>query len=400
VSSSRQSGRYEFCSPTFRKLGPDSAPAAAAAADTPRNGGGGDSIQVISQQQAQESPLLQIMAQTNQPQANTVAPLISNIQRSSQQPSISSQYSVLNQINNQQNCDVANSILQSILGSNQQPLLSQQYPTPSQPPLTNQSASRLNNVGASNNCLQYPNPTSMNLLNNVVGGQTSSAQLMGNYPLPPPQSNALHALMNSLSGQQPTYPNTNTSPVMSELNNMTVQSLLALIHRVGEDERQRRAQEDALKNAIIATLGQILAGSSNMIDDAERQRGLLAAALGQTLGSTDERITVPLLRNPTGMTVRVPHNIAIQPQHVGMPPSAAGNLNIQAAGPIAAILQAAQRGTGAGQLKEDAHQTQIRRDDVDNNVKDQGKDDQEERALPPRKRKARDDDDSKKRKKK
>jgi hypothetical protein len=179
---------------------------------------------------------------------------------------------------------------------------------------------------------------------------------------------------------------------MSELNNMSVQSLLALMHRVSEDERQRRAQADAIMNAIIASLGQMLAGSNNMIDEAERQRGLLAAALGQTLGSTGERTTlnVPLLRNPTGMTVSVPHNIAIQPQQVGMPPSAAaGNLYTQAAGPIAALLQAARRGMATGPLEEDAHRTQIRRDDV-------GKDGHDERALSPRKRKSSDDGDNNK----
>jgi len=305
----RQTGLYEFRSPTFRRLSADSAPANAAI-NTCSNAGGGASIQVQQQpNQASSSLLQQVMALINQPpppnpppsQADAIANLITNIQRqrSSQQPSIPSQQSVLNQNSNQPNNTDATGILQIIVGSSiqmqqQQPnqasssLLQQvlalinQSPPPNPPPsqadaiadlITNiqrQRSSQQPSIPSQHSALnhqlnmnlnlqptqqrQNPNPT-MNLLNAalsiLVGSQTPSAH----------QRNAIQALM-SLYGmllRTGTFPNTNASPpAMPQLNNMPAQSLLMLIHRVCEDERQRRVQADATQNAIIANIGQIL----------------------------------------------------------------------------------------------------------------------------------------------
>jgi len=397
---SGKGGRYEFRSPTFRRLGRNSEPAAAVAAavaDTSSNAGGGASIQLQQQQQhqTQTSPLRQVMAQTNQPpapnplprQADGSADPISNIQRSRQQP-LSSQQSILNQHSNQPNIADANNFLQGIVGNaiSQNSLANQQS-------LLNQNANNhLLNMNLTLPPLQpfqqwqHPNPT-VNLLNNalniLVGNLTTSAPQMDYSPVTP-QRDAIQALMNvygmSSSSAGGAYPNTNTAPTISQPDN-AIQSLLMLINQVCEDDRRRRAQADAVQSAIIASIVQIL-GVSNTIDEAESQRGLVAAP-GQTLGSTGETTTpnVPLATHPTGMTVRVPHAAAAgggQMQQ-GIPPSSAGNKNFQADS-IAAILQAARSAAG-GQHEEDA-ETQI----------DEGKDD---RPHSPRKRKSPDgaDDD-------
>ena len=354
----------------------------------------GSSIQMQQQQPNQASSLLQVMAQINQPpppnpppsQADAIADLISSIlrQRSSQQPSIPSQQSVLNQNNNQQKNTDATGILQSIVGSNQQPLLSS-HSTPGQQPVPNQP-NQLSNVDANNHLQPFqqwsqPNPTLNHLLNTapsiLAGSQAPSAQLMG-YSSTSSRSDAIHALM-SLYGMmlpQLTLPNTNTSAPMSRL-------LVLLMHRVAEEELQRRVQVDAIHEAIIATIGQIV-GGNNVIDEAERQRRLVAA-LGQTLGNTGETNTsnVPL-SNPSGMTVRVPHNTAAHSQQVGTPPSPGGNLDIQAAS-IAAILQAA----AVGQLEEDAL---AQNNGPDNSVDGAGNDEYKVNGpFSPRKRKSPDE---------
>jgi hypothetical protein len=327
--SSRQTGRHEFSSPTFRRLGADSAPAAAAA-DLSNNAGGGASSQ-DPQQQTRASSLLQVMAQISQQpapnllpsHADAIADLISNIQRISQQPVMPSQQSALNRL---------------------QPF--QQW--------------------------QHPNPT-MNLLSTalgiLVGSQPPSAQPIGYSPVSP-QGDAIQALMNlyGMSLRAGTFPNTSTTPTMSQTNNMAIQSLLMLMNRVGEDERQRRVHVDATQSAIIATIGQIL-------------------GLGGSGGTAN--LNVPS-RNPTGMTVSVPYNTAVQAQH-GMPPPSASSLNFQADS-IAAILHAA-RSTAGGQLEEVvAPQPQMGLDDVKGG-KDEGKEDHERRPLSRRKRKCPDDSD-------
>jgi hypothetical protein len=338
--SSRQTGHCEFRSPTFKRLSADSAPAAAAdvADDSSNNAGGGASIQQQQQQQpnqATSSLLQQFFAQTNQlpppdhplsNQTGTIADLISHIQRqrsSQQPPSIPSQQSALNHLLN--------------MDLNLHPF--QQ--------------------------LQHQDPT-LNLLKTalsiLVGSETPSAQP---YSPAPDQRNAIQALlslygMSSLAG---TLSNSPPPPDISQHNNVAVQSLLMLIHRACEDERERRVQAVATQNAIIASIGQIL---------------------GLAPGGTSSRMNVPL-SNPTGMTVSVPNNITFQADH---------GSGFQA-NPIAAILQAA-RSMAGGQRGEVAHQTQIAADDNDDNINDDSNDDRGGR-LSERKR---DDDDNSPRKKK
>jgi len=381
---SRRAGRYEFCSPTFKRLDADTA--AAAAVNTTGNAGGGAPIQVQQLPAQAFSSLVQqvVMAQTNQLPApnplpsqadanNAITELISNLisnvqhQLSSQQPSIPSQQSVLNQNTNQPNNNDANRILQGIMSSNQQPLLSP-HSTPSRHPELNQNTNNplnINHILQSFQQRQHPNPT-LNLLNTALsilaGGQApSSTQLMG-HPSPSSQSNAVQALM-SLYGMmlpQPTpLPNTITSADMSQL-------LVLVLQRIVEEE-QRREQVDAILHAFILTIGQFVGGNS-MTDEAERQR--LVAALGQTHGSTRET-TAP------GMTLRAPYSSAAQFQQLGTPPPpSAGNVNIQADS-IAAILQAARRGDVAGQLEDDDHA----RNGPDNGDNENGNDDREGRQL-------------------
>jgi len=307
--------------------------------DLSRNAGRGASIQVQQQQQQPfASSLLQIMAQANQPplpnplpsQADVVADLISSIQRqrSNQQLSIiSSQQSALNQNSHLPNNANASGILQSFVGSNQQ-LLPSPHSTPSQQTVPNHANHR-SNVDAINHLQTFQqwshqNPT-LNILNTAP-----SLSIMAGSQAP---SNAIHALVN-LCGMilpQRTLPNTSISAPMSQL--------LLLMHRVVEEELQRRFQAHAMHEAIIGTIGQIV-GGNNLIDESERQRGL-EAALGQTIGGTREAKSpkVPL-SNPTGMTVRVPRNPAAHSQHAGPPPSPGGNMGAS----IAAILQAAETG--------------------------------------------------------
>jgi len=364
-----------------------SAPAAAAATDTAGNA----SIQVPQrQQQTQAWPSLQqVMAQVNQQpmpapnqqlpsqaDANTIADLISNIHRGTQQPSTSSQQPVPNQMN------VANAIsmLQNTIGSSQQQQLMGQNAMPSQQPEPNH-ASQLNNV-AGNNYLQsfqqwqHPNPT-MNMLNTILhhldGGPTSSAQMMGHSP-PSSQINAVHALM-SLSGmmlQQPSIPN--TTPTMSQSNHMEpVLSLLQVLHRFVEEEHQRRAQMDALHHVIIATIGHIV--GRNNTDEAEGHRGARSIHL----------------RNPTGMTVRVPYNNTAQSsqQQVGAPPPPSAGHNIQADS-IAAILQAALRGDAAAPPPQGTTRAQNNGPVTNDGNEDDNDEGEVDGSLSPKKRKSSD----------
>ena len=149
--SSRQAGRYEFRSPSFKRLHPDNAGlAACTAAKTSSNNGGGARIQVQQQAiqtQAFSSSLQQVIAQTNQllapyplQEANAIIALLSNMQAQlrSQQPSVPSHQRPLNQVN-QPNNTAANSIFQGFLSSNQQPLLIPQSTPSQQLPVLNQS---------------------------------------------------------------------------------------------------------------------------------------------------------------------------------------------------------------------------------------------------------------------
>ena len=154
---------------------------------------------------------------------------------------------------------------------------------------------------------------------------------------------------------------------------MVVQSLLMLMNQVSEEDRQRRVQADALQNAIIANIGQILGQGSG---------GGTAA-------------TMPF-RNPTGMTVSVPHNIAFQ-AHQGIPPPSSDTPNLQP-DKMAAILQAARR-MARGELGEGGVPRAEDESEDDNDGSDEGSKDDDGRPLSSRKRKGLDDNNDGPRKK-
>jgi hypothetical protein len=292
--SSRRTGRYEFGSLTFTRLDAESTPAVAAAATAAAT----DTSIQVQQQPTQAPPLLQeqvAMAQTNQPPAsnpmpnqavaNAITGLLSNTQRqrsSQQPPSIPSQQSVLNQSANQPNA-YTNGILQSIMGST---LLSQNSVPTLQPVLSH--ANQLNTNLVLQPFQQWQPPQLDTAPSVSVGSRAPfSDQLMGSSS-PSTQSNAVRALVSlyGMSSRAGTFPNTNTTPAMSQHDIMYVQTLLMLMHRLREEELQRRAQADAIiHNLIIATTGLISEGN-NMIDEAERQNGLAAASIGSTGGAS------------------------------------------------------------------------------------------------------------------
>ena len=216
---------YEFCSPTFKRLGP--APAAAAAAalamaaantvstataaanKTPSAARGGDSVVTnpanIQPQQVQEvaSPLPQVVRVS---QADAIAAaLLSNMQRNNQQPLFPSQNSV-----------ALNSIPQG-------------------------------NV----DWRIHPNPATNHLLYNVLNTSSTSAQQIGDFHHSH-QSN-LMSLSETLSAL-PTFPNTGTTSMPQ-----VIQSLLELVNRIKEEDRQLRAQADAIQIELMATVGRITA---------------------------------------------------------------------------------------------------------------------------------------------
>jgi hypothetical protein len=301
--TNRQTGCYEFCSPTFRRLdGAPAAAAAAAAADTSGNAGRGASAQVqqqqVKQQQPQALPMLQqVMEQIkHQPApnplpnqsntANAIADLISSIQR--QQPSTSSQQPFLNQNNN---------YLQSF----------QHW--------------------------QQPNPTMdmlRNTLDSLVGGQPSSAQLMGNAFPASTQNNAMHTLL-SLYG---TLLDSDTPGAMSQPHYMDfLQSLLMVMQQVVEEELQRRAQVDAFQSALLTAIGRMVLGQGSGFSNNnmfQTQQGIIPPSM-QMFGSNN--------------------NTAQPQQQVGVQPPSAADLNFQV-DPIAATLPVA-RGDGAAGLPDD-----------------------------------------------
>jgi len=188
--------------------------------------------------------------------------------------------------------------------------------------------------------------------------------------------NAIQALASliGMPSNAGTFPNTNTTLTVSQPNNMIVQSLLMLMNQVSEEDRQRRVQADALQNAIIANIGQIL---------------------GQGSGGGTAATTMPF-RNPTGMTVSVPHNIAFQ-AHQGIPPPSSGTPNLQP-DQMAAILQAARR-MARGELEEGGVPRAEDESEDDNDGSDEGSKDDDGRPLSSRKRKGLDDDNDGPRKK-
>jgi hypothetical protein len=233
---------------------------------------------------------------------------------------------------------------------------------------------------------QHSNPT-QDLLNAalsiLVGSQTPATQLTS-YPPISQQRDAIEVLMSlhDMLSRAGAFQDTSITPDMSQPNNVSVQSLLTLLYQVGEDERLRRAQADAIRNATIATIGQIL--GVNSMDAA------VATAQGQVLRSSGGTNTLnlhprnPTGMTPTGMTIRVPHHIAAQTQQ-GIPPPSAGSLNFNA-NPIAAILHAAR--SEAGQLLTGDSRIQNGTDGVcEIDANDEGNDNPHERPLSTRKRK-------------
>ena len=192
----------------------------------------------------------------------------------------------------------------------------------------------------------------------------------------------------SLSG---TLPSTNTTPAMSQPNNIAVLCPLVMVmQRVVEEELQRRNRVDAIQNAILSTMGRMIGGLPN--DNIIQSRQGMIPPSRQSLGSNNDD--------------------TVQPQQIGAPPPSVTNLNIQAdsiatilqaarvgapspssgsvqADSIAAILQAARRGESARQPQEDAHA----RNDLGNNDNGDDEDSEVVGQLSPRKRKASPDDD-------
>jgi hypothetical protein len=262
--------------------------------------------------------------------ANAIAALLSNTQRqiNNQQHHISSpsQTSVLNQSTCQPNA-CTSSILQNIVGSNQQPLSSKNSVPSQQPVLNHANQPNTNLMLQQLQQMQLLDP-SLDLLDSalriLVGSQAHfSAQ-------PSLQSNAVGALM-SLYGM------TSTTPPMSQRNIMDVQTLLLLLYQLGEDERQRRAQADAIiHDLIIATTG-LVSGGDIMVNEAERQHGIVEAP-GSNGGQNTSNMPLG-----SGTTVSVPCRMAGQPQQAGTPLPSAGNLNIQADS-LTTIFQPARRG--------------------------------------------------------
>lgn len=213
--------------------------------------------------------------------------------------------SIINPANTQAQADALTALLSSFQRNNEQT------------PLQYQQSIRENSI------LQgriHPNPA-MNLVNtavnNLAGDEVSLAQMLGNFNNTP-QSNTITALLSSMLPAQPTFFNTSST------------ALLMLLRQIGEENRQRRAQADAIQNALMTAIGGILGRGVIRTDEEESQRRAISA-LGQMLGGIN-------------------NNVA--PNHQGIPsPLRAGNLNVQA-DPIAAILQPA-RMSETRQLKED-----------------------------------------------
>ncbi len=312
-------------------------------------------------QQPVPAPNQQVMAQRNQQpvpapnqlprraDASVIADLTSNIQRqrSTQQPSTSSPQSGPNQYSNQMNIADVNNVLQHIIGG----LLSGQNSVPNQQPMPNYYTNQLNNVAGNNHLQslqqwQHPYPA-LNLLNSALQsltrGPTPSAQAMGQYPPPSAQNSAVavHALM-SLSGMLPQSPILNnttpvalgmSTPASSQPNDITpVLPLLQMLQRVVEEEYQRKAQVEAMQNAIMETIGRILGQGFHNNNIAQPQQVGAPPPSRQSLGSNN-------------------NNLA-QPNQECVPQPSIGS-NVQADS-IAAILLAAQRGDATEQPEENA----------------------------------------------
>lgn len=225
---------FEFCSSDFSKLGTDSAAAVSATSGSARRDSSIANPAAVQTEQTQASPLHQVATQTNYSsppnsvpsQAVAVTALLSNIQHSNQQIAASSQQ--------QQSINTNSSILQG-------------------------------NAYGVQSTHQWQHH-----LANTAGGEMRSS---------PSSQSCINALM-SLSGMilaQPTSHNASNATVPQ-----VVQSLLMLMHQIGEEERQRRALADALLDTVMISIGRILGQRVEVMAQEERQRWVLEL-LGQTL---------------------------------------------------------------------------------------------------------------------
>ena len=160
-----------------------------------------------------------------------------------------------------QAADVITALLSNVMQrSNQQPsTTSQQSPTAAN------SILQGGNVDWSS--IQRPSPTTNQLLSNAINifsaqQQPPPQQLGASYHSHHHQGNPLSALM-SLVGTFSTQPaSTNTSTTStSEL----VQLLLMLLHQLGEDDRQRRAQADAIQSTLVSIIAMIISGQQGQM---------------------------------------------------------------------------------------------------------------------------------------
>ncbi len=109
-------------------------------------------------------------------------------------------------------------------------------------------------------------------------------------------------------------------------------SLLQFLQQFVEEEYQRRAQVDAIQNAILATVGRILGQGFHNNNTAQPQQVGAPPLPWQSLGSNNNNVAQP-------NQVSAPHR------------SVSSNTQADL---FAAILQAAQRGDATAQPRENA----------------------------------------------
>ena len=140
----------------------------------------------------------------------------------------------------------------------------QQHSTPSQ------QSSILQGGNIDWSSIQHPSPTTNQLLGNAMNTfsaqqqQPPPQQLGASYHSQHHQANPLSALM-SLVGMLPNQSAaTNTSTTSTS---QVAQSLLMLMHQVGEEDRRHRAQVEAIQSTLVSIIAVIISG----------QRGQMAA---------------------------------------------------------------------------------------------------------------------------
>ncbi len=328
-----RSDYYEFCLPTFKRLGVDSAPASATA-------GKGDSTRVQQQQIQQVVDRMNLgnPAPTQSNASHAFAHFISNIQRqhSSQQPSMSSQQPILDQ-----NVD-ANSYLQSF----------QQWQW------------------------HHSNPT-MNTLN------TNRSSPFAGYFSSLPQNSAMN--VNALMSHSGTLPNNNATPAMSQPNDIAVlHPLVMMMQRVVEEELQRRNQVDHILNTMMLMFGQIISDRGSPNDNiVQSQQGMIPLLIQSLASNNSNRVGA------------LPPSLAAILQATGWGASTQLSGNMQADS-IASILQSARTSEAAGEGLPDEHahaRNDMDNEDNGDDDDDDGEDGGVDGHLSPRKGESPDDDD-------